>query len=97
MSENWKKANVIEKISIIMVILTALFISVTGLLNFFFNLDLFFYYQTIQSFAVSWLLFFIGILNWRNNRVFAFLFLLAAITTFLTALKYSPLFWWYTI
>lgn len=97
MSENWKKANVIEKISIIMVILTALFISVTGLLNFFFNIDLFFYYQTIQSFAVSWLLFLIGILNWRSNRVFAFLFLLAAITVFLKALKYSPLFWWYTI
>lgn len=36
MIENWKKANVIEKISIIMVILTALFISVTGLLNFLF-------------------------------------------------------------
>lgn len=42
MVEIWKKSNVIEKISIIMVILTALFISVTGLLNFFFNINLFF-------------------------------------------------------
>lgn len=97
MSENWKKANVIEKISIIMVILTALFISVTGLLNFFFNINLFFYYQDIQGFAVVGLLIFLGIYNWRNNRVFAYLLWFAAITTFLTVLKYTPLFWWYSI
>ena len=73
MSENWKKANVIEKISMIMVILNALFISITGLLNFFFNINLFFYYQDIQSFAVVGLLIFLGIYSWRNNRVFAYL------------------------
>ena len=93
--EKWKESNVIEKISMIMVILTALFISVTGLLNFFFNINMFFYYQDIQSFAVIGLLIFLGIYSWRSNRVFAFLFFFTAITAFLTALKYSPVFWWF--
>lgn len=95
MVEIWKKSNVIEKISIIMVILTALFISVTGLLNFFFNINLFFYYQTIQDFAVSWLLIFLGLYSWRNNRVFAYLFWFTAISVFLTTFSYSYAFWWF--
>lgn len=95
MIENWKKANVIEKISIIMVILIALFISVTGLLNFFFNINLFFYYQTIQSFAVVGLLIFLGIYSWRNNRVFAYLLWFTAISVFLTTCSYASAFWWF--
>lgn len=94
-SENWKKANVIEKISMITVILTALFISVTGLLNFFFNINLFFYYQDIQSFAVVGLLIFLGLYNWRNNRVFAYLLWFAAISVFLTTCSYASAFLWF--
>lgn len=93
MIENWKKANVIEKISMIMVILTALFISVTGLLDFFFNINLFFYYQDIQSFAVVGLLTFLGIYSLRNNRVFAYLLWFSAISVFLITCSYASAFW----
>lgn len=95
MSENWKKANVIEKISIIMVILNALFISVTGLLRFFFNVNWFFYHTTIQDFAVSWLLLFLGIYSWRNNRVFTYLLWFAAISVFLITCSHASAFWWF--
>ena len=96
MPEKWKKANVIEKISIIMVILTVLFISSTGLLNFFFNLDIFGYNTIyIQNFIIAFMLIFLGIYEWRNNRVFAFLFWFGAISVSLTAFCYSPISWWY--
>lgn len=94
-AEIWKKSNIAEKISIIMVILNALFISVTGLLHFFFNIVLFFHHSTIQDFAVSWLLIFLGIYSWRNNRVFAYLLWFAAISVFITTCSNMPVFYNY--
>lgn len=90
-AESWKKSNAAEKISGIMIILLSLLILTGGVMWSFFQIR-FFYYPTLP---VSCLLFFSGLYNWRNNRVFAFLFWFAAISVFITAFMDAPVFYWY--